>query len=36
MMAGWIGSVGVLAFGWWPGGRPLAWDSTEPQEIEAI
>jgi hypothetical protein len=36
MMAGWIGSMGVLAFGYWPGGRPLAWDSTEPQEIEAI
>ncbi|WP_026909920.1 DUF4386 family protein [Patulibacter minatonensis] len=36
MMAGWIGSMGVLFLGYWPGGRPLAWDSTEPQEIEAI
>lgn len=36
MMAGWIGSMGILALGAWPGGRPAAWDSTEPQEIEAI
>ncbi|MEV4421150.1 DUF4386 family protein [Patulibacter sp. NPDC049589] len=36
MLAGWIGSMGILALGFWPGGRPLAWDSTEPQEIEAI
>lgn len=36
MVAAWIGSVGILALGYWPGGRPLAWDSTEPQEIEAI
>ncbi|MDO9353227.1 MAG: DUF4386 family protein, partial [Solirubrobacteraceae bacterium] len=34
MLAGWIGSVGILALGFWPGGRPLAWDTTEPQEIE--
>jgi hypothetical protein len=36
MLAGWIGSMGFLALGFWPGGRPAAWDSTEPQEIEAI
>lgn len=36
MVAAWIASMGILALGFWPGGRPLAWDSTEPQEIEAI
>lgn len=36
MVSAWIASMGILALGFWPGGRPLAWDSTEPQEIEAI
>jgi hypothetical protein len=36
MVAAWIVSVGILAAGFWPGGRPAAWDSTQPQEIEAI
>jgi hypothetical protein len=25
MFIGWLGSVGVMALGWWPGGRPAAW-----------
>lgn len=25
LLAGWIGSVAILALGWWPGGRPPAW-----------
>jgi hypothetical protein len=25
MFIGWLGSVGVLALGYWPGGRPEAW-----------
>lgn len=36
MAAAWVASVGILALGYWPGSRPPAWDSTEPQEIEAI
>jgi len=36
MLAAWLASVGILALGFWPGGRPAAWDSTEPQEIEAV
>ncbi|CAB4911860.1 unannotated protein [freshwater metagenome] len=36
LLVGWIGSVGVLASGYWPGGRPAAWDSTRPEPIEAI
>ncbi|WP_354700610.1 hypothetical protein DSM112329_00891 [Paraconexibacter sp. AEG42_29] len=34
----WLGSVGVLAFGYWPGGRPLAWQTgraESPMETEA-
>lgn len=23
----WVGSLGLLAFGYWPGGRPLAWET---------
>lgn len=26
LFLGWLGSVGLLAMGWWPGGRPPAWD----------
>ncbi|WP_320671812.1 DUF4386 family protein [Patulibacter defluvii] len=36
MLAGWVGSVAVLALGYWPGGRPPAWSSTTPQPTEAI
>jgi hypothetical protein len=25
MLIGWLGSVGILALGYWPGGRPEAW-----------
>lgn len=25
LFIGWLGSVGVIALGWWPGGRPPAW-----------
>jgi hypothetical protein len=25
LFIGWLGSVGLIAFGWWPGGRPPAW-----------
>jgi hypothetical protein len=25
MFVGWLGSIGVLALGYWPGGRPEAW-----------
>jgi hypothetical protein len=31
MFIGWLGSVGILALGYWPGGRPAAWS----REIEA-
>ncbi len=36
LLVGWVGSVGLLALGWWPGGRPAAWEHTTPQPIEAI
>ena len=36
MLAGWIGSVAVLALGFWPGGRPPAWSSTKPEAAEAF
>ncbi|EHN11003.1 hypothetical protein PAI11_21370 [Patulibacter medicamentivorans] len=36
MVAAWVGSIGVLALGYWPGGRPPAWRSTTPQPVEAI
>lgn len=26
LFIGWLGSVAILALGWWPGGRPPAWD----------
>lgn len=26
MFLGWVGSLGILALGWWPGGRPRAWE----------
>jgi hypothetical protein len=25
MFIGWIGSIGVIALGYWPGGRPAGW-----------
>jgi hypothetical protein len=25
MFIGWLGSIGILALGYWPGGRPEAW-----------
>lgn len=28
MFIGWLGSIGVLALGYWPGGRPEAWRTT--------
>lgn len=33
----WLGSLGLLAFGYWPGGRPLAWETgraESPLETE--
>ncbi|PTL59557.1 DUF4386 domain-containing protein [Paraconexibacter algicola] len=27
LLLGWLGSVGCLALGYWPGGRPPAWDA---------
>jgi hypothetical protein len=27
LFLGWLGSVAVMALGWWPGGRPPAWES---------
>lgn len=27
LLAGWLGSIGVLALGWWPGGRPPSWET---------
>lgn len=36
MLAAWIASVALLLLGYWPGGRPAAWDSTSPQEIESL
>lgn len=27
LFLGWFGSVSILAFGYWPGGRPGAWDA---------
>ena len=26
LFIGWLGSVAILALGWWPGGRPPAWE----------
>jgi hypothetical protein len=28
LFAGWISSLALLALGWWPGGRPPAWESA--------
>jgi hypothetical protein len=28
MFIGWLASIGILALGYWPGGRPPAWQST--------
>jgi hypothetical protein len=28
LFLGWVGSVGVLACGYWPGGRPAAWEAA--------
>lgn len=30
MFIGWLASMGILALGYWPGGRPPAWQSTKP------
>jgi hypothetical protein len=30
MFIGWLASIGILALGYWPGGRPPAWRSTQP------
>lgn len=30
MLVGWLGSIGFLALGYWPGGRPVAWSRTTP------
>jgi hypothetical protein len=30
MFIGWLGSIGFLALGYWPGGRPVAWSRTTP------
>jgi hypothetical protein len=27
----WLGSVGILALGYWPGGRPLAWETGKAE-----
>lgn len=34
LLAGWLGSIGVLALGWWPGGRPSTWETgiAEPDD----
>ena len=34
MFIGWIASIGILALGYWPGGRPPAWQSTRPLPAE--
>lgn len=26
LFLGWLGSIGILMLGWWPGGRPPAWE----------
>ena len=30
MFIGWLGSVGIMALGYWPGGRPAAWARAYP------
>jgi hypothetical protein len=27
MFIGWLGSIGILALGYWPGGRPAGWSN---------
>jgi hypothetical protein len=34
MFIGWLASIGILALGYWPGGRPPAWLSTRALEAE--
>ena len=31
MFIAWLGSIGILALGYWPGGRPEAWRRISPQ-----
>ena len=33
MFIGWLGSIGLLALGYWPGGRPEAWSRTIPAGV---
>jgi hypothetical protein len=30
MFIGWLASIAILSLGYWPGGRPPAWQSTRP------
>lgn len=30
VLIGWVGSVAVILFGYWPGGRPPAWEAGRP------
>ena len=34
MFIGWLASIGILSLGYWPGGRPEAWRSTQPLAAE--
>jgi hypothetical protein len=34
MFIGWLASIGILALGWWPGGRPEAWQSLRALEAD--
>lgn len=36
LLAGWMGCLGALMLGYWPGGRPAAWSATTPQPIDAV
>lgn len=36
LLLGWLGSVGLLAAGYWPGGRPPAWDSGRAMSWDEI
>lgn len=33
LFLGWLGSVAILMLGWWPGGRPLSWDTGRAELI---
>jgi hypothetical protein len=35
LFLGWLGSVAVLALGWWPGGRPPAWETGRAEPLPA-